>query len=129
MGLKLKRYLRQTLVYWAKTDKPDRFGRPQYLQPAEFRCRWDDKAEEVMLPGDRKILSDAVILMAPAVIDGVKVAPVKEGGIVMETTLTLIKRLITYPTMPTPQQGAREIMKVTHNPDRKGRKFLFTIYT
>ena len=115
MAIRLKKYLKQKLVYWAKVGSGGS-GQPIFAAAKEMDCRWDDVTQEVMTMDRRIIVSNAQIMAA---------SPFKAGGIIFQGTLNDWKSLSTYPAVPTKNQGGYEIFVTKGIPDLKGRPLLF----
>jgi len=51
---------RQKAVWWSKTGVSTS-GRSSFDLPVEVDCRWEDTSVEVLLPGTKKVNSEAVV--------------------------------------------------------------------
>lgn len=60
--MKIKKFLKQTAVYWA-TPTPDGFGGFTYADPVEIPVRWTDKQELFLNYNGETILSRAKIML------------------------------------------------------------------
>lgn len=118
MSLKIRKYLKQTAVLWAKTGTGGS-GQATYAQPVEVACRWDDVQEEVQMIDGRKVISNAQLMLA---------SPVTLGSLLMLGTLATWQAMPTYPRVPTKAQGAFEVFKASGTPDIKGRPLLYQAY-
>jgi hypothetical protein len=114
----LKRFTKQTMVYWPKTGS-DGYGKPVYGDPVLVAVRWEDKQMEVILPDNRKVMVKARLLLA---------SPVLAGSLVMLGTLEDWQALPTYPSMPTVNQGGREVILDNATPDIKAQSFVYEAY-
>ena len=116
MAVKLRRYLRQDCVYWAKTGE-DSSGRPVYAtNPVQLKCRWEDGAELITGMDTRSIICNARVMFSQAVMT---------GGLLFLGTLADWRRLKSYPRVPTKTEGGWQIIMAQHIPDRKGRNFFY----
>lgn len=114
------------MVYLEKTGD-SQGSRPTYVptsDPPVLTCRWEDKAQEIILPFGRVVKSSAYILSA---------VPVTLGSLLFLNPkgvkdLTTWKALPTYPNVPTAQQGAFEVLLCKATPDLQGDERLYEIY-
>lgn len=58
------RMLRQTAVHWPKTGTAAD-GTPEWGEPREVACRWEDKNEEFVSTNNRAAISKAVVYVDP----------------------------------------------------------------
>lgn len=110
----VSRFTDQTILYWEKETLPDGFSKPAFKTPVSLLVRWEDKLQEIVLPDGRKILSRGYILCSTIMVPG---SLVWRG-----TTLGKQDRIADwttqefYPTIPTVNQGAREVLIVNSTP-------------
>ncbi len=118
MAIRLKKYLRNDAVYWAKRgSKGD--GAPPYHQPAQIKVRWDERSVQVVDPDMRVVTFNAQILANTEII---------EGSLLFRGTMADVKKIVQFPTVPSVKQGGREVRKVNRTGDFKGRPFLREVY-
>lgn len=115
----LRRFQRQTLVYWQVADSNPQ-GQPTYSAPVQLPCRWENKTKELVLPGGRKVNSSGYVLM------GQSLTP---GSLIFLGTLADVAKITTYPEQPlTNNQGAREVLIVHDTPDLNAEEHLYEVY-
>jgi len=114
--LNLKRYTKQTAVYWARSSPAfDAYGKPLYEDPIEIDCRWEDVNELfVDSQGEQQTSSCKIMTLVDLVV----------GGFLMLGSLDSTLDLVT----PSNNEGAWEIRSFSKTPDRKARKFVRTAY-
>ena len=110
----VRRFTNQILVYWPKIDS-GLGGRPEFGDPYEIACRWEDVQKEIILPDGRIVLSKGYLLLAN---------PVAVGGLVFLGKLSDWAAMPTYPAIPTVNQGVREVIKFNSTPDLKAQGFV-----
>lgn len=115
MTLRLRKFTKQWLVYWQRTN-PGGSGAPSYKQPVEIKCRWEERQEEVLMADGRRVISNAHVMLSEEI---------TVGSILMEGRLADWRALSTYPRVPTKSQGGYEVFKSGHTPDIKGRELLY----
>lgn len=115
MGIKVRKYWKQKMVYWEKTGSGNA-GQSTFKSPVEVKVRWEDRQEQVILLDGRTIVSNAHIMCSQKIV---------HGSVVMKGTLADWKKMPTYPKVPTTQQGGKEVFKTGETPDKKGRDLLF----
>jgi hypothetical protein len=111
----------QKAVYWppgseatAGTDYDD-YGNLQYGIAAEVDCRWDDKAEEVIMADGTRDMSRAQVIIDQ---------DVSVRGVLFLGELADLSDLDN----PKNNEGAFEIRQVTRNPDIDGEDILIMAY-
>lgn len=114
MGIRLKKYLKQDCLYWAKTGVTTA-GKVTYAPVVALKCRWEDGMQDHLMDDGRIITSKAHILLS---------TNVTQGSLIYLGTMATWKLLPNYPAVPTPQQGGFEIIMVGKTPDMKGRDLL-----
>lgn len=107
LELLASKFTNQTLVYWEKSGS-DIYGKPQYKDPVELACNWQDVQKEIIKADGRTVLSHAYLLLS---------GPVVEGSLVFEGTLSDWQLLPTKTKTPTVNQGGREVIKSSTNGD------------
>lgn len=118
MSLKT-RIQKQTCVYWAPAgsvsggEDQDQYGSPQFTDPVELSCRWDDVAQKFTSPGGEELISRAKVL-----VDGVEV-----GGVLMLGTLDDV-----IDDDPLRNDGAYQIKRYDSTPDFKNRVTYYMAY-
>lgn len=121
----LKKFSRQTMLYWQKTGDGDD-GKPVYgdpNNPEPLKVRWEDKVTEVILLDGRPVNSSAYILSSVVVIPG-SLVYLGDG----KDPLTGWKTQPTWPDLPTNNQGAREVLTCKTTPDLKAQEYLYEVY-
>lgn len=116
--MNLKKYLKQTSVYWEKRGSDPR-GLALYNAPVEVMCRWEDKSVQVVDPEMRVITFDAYLMFNQNII---------EGSLLYLGTLEAVKLKVQFPTVLSIKQGAREVKRVNRIPDLRGRPLLFEVF-
>ena len=101
------KFTNQTLVYWEK-DGSDIYGKPQYKDPVEMACNWQDEQREIIKADGRTVLSRAYLLLE---------SPVVDGSLVMLGSLADWQALPTRTGTPTVNQGGREVIKTNSSGD------------
>lgn len=116
----LKKFQKQTLVYWQKMDS-DGFGQPTYANPIQLPCRWESEDQEIVLPDKRKVVAHGYLLMSQYL---------TPGSIVFLGTLAQVNALPTIPerVVPTFNQGGREVLKCDTTPDLQAVEYLYEVY-
>ena len=56
----ISRMRRQTAVWWARTGV-DSYGAPEWAEPVEIACRWEEKAELIRTAAGDEVVSRAVV--------------------------------------------------------------------
>lgn len=59
MGIITK--MRKQKATWWKSTGPDGFGQDNFDAPAEISVRWEDRAEQVLLPSGEEFVSRSVV--------------------------------------------------------------------
>lgn len=122
MAIRLRRYLKDKLVYWAK-DGSAAQGQSKYRQPVEIACRWDDKQTQELMPDMRVVTYESMILVHTD-------SGIESQGLVYHGTLEEVKNTlkVLFPSVPSTKQGGREIKKVNKFGDFKTRPLLTIVY-
>lgn len=101
---------KQAVVYWAAIGVDD-FGSPEYDDPIQINCRWEDVSEEFIDPnGDREISRAKLIVDRDLTLKGV----VWLGALVD----------VRDAADPKANDGAWEIRMVKKTPDIRAKRFL-----
>jgi hypothetical protein len=116
VAMRIKRYLKQEVVYWAKRAA-DRAGQSTYDPPVQLLCRWDDGVQTVIEPDGRMVSYTAQVMFGPEV-------DIKEGSLIFKGTLTQARALVQYPTVPSAKQGSREVLRVERTPGMRTKNLL-----
>jgi hypothetical protein len=122
----VNKFANQQMVVWQKVGS-DPYGKPIYQtilnddknSPTQLAVRWEDKQQEIILPGGRVVRSMAYILGT------VYIAP---GSLVFLGTLADWQAIPTYPLPPTVLQGGREVLKTNTTPDIKAQNYIYESY-
>lgn len=103
---------REYLTYWQPMPDTNKYGEPQYHPPVEYRCRWDDKIQDI-------IQSDGTTVHGKVQLITEKKLHV--GGIVLR------KRLeeVTYMADPRTNPEAYKVLVVMETPTINYRARLY----
>ncbi len=105
------RHLHQVLTYWAPAGTYDTYGKPLYLSPVQYNCRWEDKQQNfVNKIGTEKVSKSRIFLSEQLDID---------GFVFLGTSVA---------SDPTQVSGAREIQALGRIPDLRNLKSLTTVF-
>ena len=123
MGIidKMLRY--DTCVYWAlKSNESgglayDDYGQPQYTDPVELQCRWEDVAKEFIDPRGTRQISRSIVYVE---------SDVDVGGMLFHGELTDLADPTAHPRDEI--DGAWEIQRFDGLPKLNYRKKLRTAY-
>lgn len=119
MGL-ISRMMRQKAVYWKQTGMADAFGKRQFDDPVEIRCRWEDRSDEFVDSYAEREISNAVVYVD---------RDVKYGDYLWQGTLEAFLALnVDNPNKPGEIDLAYEIKKPEKLPNLKATEFLRTVY-
>lgn len=102
----VRRFADQDILYWEKTGS-DSFGQPVYATAQPLRARWEDKQQEIVLPDNRKVISKGYVLLTPRLL---------VGSLVWWGSLADWQAQPYYPSIPTVNQGARELIMINTTP-------------
>jgi hypothetical protein len=114
----ITRAQREYLTYWSVIDEPgnaNRHGELQYGVPAEIKCRWDDRVQEIMKDDQTMVLSRVELITE---------IRLKPGDIVMRIRLAEVP----YQYNPKDNIGAYEVLKVSGSPDLRYKKILYEAF-
>ena len=104
------RNLKQTLTYWAPGTL-NLYGKPTWSSPVQFKCRWEDKTQQLV----NKHGEEFVSMTRAFVIETVDM----DGYVFLGTSSA---------ADPTVLAGAQEIQAVARQPDLRGLNQLTVIY-
>lgn len=112
----------QTAVYWGPGSEEtggfdyDDYGKPQYTDPVEVDCRWDNITEEMIMGDGTRDFSVAQVIVATSV---------SVRGVLFLGELTDL----TDADNPKNNEGAYEIRRVSITPSvNDGDEFLVVAY-
>ena len=106
--------MKQTAVYW-EPNGVDEFGKPEWTDPVEISCRWEDKQQEfINANGETQISSSVLFVDRDLELKGVLL-------------LGELDSLVDEDD-PKLNDGAWEILQTGKLPDFKGKKYLRTVY-
>ena len=118
----ISRMRKQTAVYWALLGADsagvvdyDDYGQPQYTDPVEIACRWEEVTVEFLDAQGTRQISNASVYVD---------RDVDLGGVLMLGELTDI----TDDDIPKENDNAWEIRRYEKMPNLRNTEFLRTVY-
>lgn len=117
----ITRMRRQMAVYWALASSEslgedfDDHGQPQWTDPVEIECRWDDVIEEFVDAQGTKRVSRSVVYVD---------RDVRVGEVLMLGSLSDV----TEPANVLENDGAWQVLRFDKMPNLKATEFLRTAY-
>ena len=137
MAIRLKKYLKNWLVYWEKIGSTP-VGQGKYAAPQGRRCRWDDGAVQMVYPDqrlvvfqsriilDQNVLEGSLVIQAPQAVTDAVLTPELKAAAALAWVKDTLK--IQYPAVPTVKEGVREAKFIRRTGDIKARAFLTEIF-
>lgn len=102
--------LKQTIVYWAPKDAPDKYGQPEFEDPVEVACRCDP-SDSLQVDGQGRTFSSMISVMTQT--------ELKRQGWIVQSTLAAVGS-------QSPQEvEAYEIVQVRKTPSVKGNRTVY----
>lgn len=101
----------QTLTYWAPSTKTDLYGKPASSTPVQFKCRWEDRREQLKDKKGEELISKSRVFL---------IEDVEEDGYVFLGVSTEAD--------PTTVKDAWEIQCKARQPDLRGLRNLTVLY-
>lgn len=109
-------FCNQPMLYWPNfSNNPE--GKPKYnaSAPTPLLVRWEDKETEIITSDGRKVISHSYILLGTPMVLGslVWLCP---NATTLPQALSDWQVQSYFPSLPTVNQGAREVKKINKTP-------------